>query len=166
MTADRPELSAGVAALAEQVQVLAGQVEELTDSNEALAESNDYREKVVRWLKWVTWVHVVFTLGLTTGGWFIGSTQRDIQDNQDEIKATNARLEATNARLEAAIARLEISVGESCSFYGLIIGSYRPESRPPGQDRETYEDNFDRMRLSFQRLKCDPGSIVPPAIPR
>lgn len=67
-------------------------------------------------------------------------------------------------RQQETSARLERSIGESCAFYALILGSYRPESRPEGPARAEYEASFVRMRRSYDVLECvDP--IVPPAIP-
>lgn len=57
--------------------------------------------------------------------------------------------------------RLEISVREQCAFNSIILSSYRPESRPPGQLREEYEAAFAQMRRSYEILQCtDP--IIPP----
>lgn len=152
--------------LTEEVSLLRRAVTAFNESLKAILARTEDAEKsisrsktAIKWTKVVAYFDLFLTVVLLVGGFLF-------KNAQDEIQETNARLEATNTRLEAAIARLEISVGESCSFYGLIIGSYRPESRPPGQDRATYESNFEIMRRSYRVLNCDPNSIVPPATPR
>ena len=47
-----------------------------------------------------------------------------------------------------------------CPFYSLVIGSYRPETRPPGPERDKYEEAFYQMRDSYAFLECGPP--VPP----
>lgn len=157
MSADRPELSAGVAALTGEVVTLNEQLLETNESVKELAKSTKKLGETSRThSKWIygTVATVIVDVAVTAVVWLLFDQQSTIITQQAAIIQ----------QLESTQRELKISVGESCAFYGLIIGSYRPESRPPGQDRETYEHNFDRMRLSFQRLKCDPGSIVPPAI--
>ncbi len=49
-----------------------------------------------------------------------------------------------------------------CPLYGLFLGSYRPESRPAGQDRQEYEVAFASLRTEYNELSCT-NPIVPPA---
>lgn len=102
-------------------------------------------------------VDLVLSAVVITGGLVLGGQV----DRQDELVAQNA---ATIRQLQATNTRLETSVQESCSFYALVLGSYRPESRPEGPDRDTYKANFERMRQSYRNLECQ-GPIVAPAVP-
>lgn len=80
-----------------------------------------------------------------------------------------ANLFATNARLETAIAR-EAQTREEvlCPLYGLIVGAYNPETRPPGAQRDEYVRNFQVIIDSYPKLNCAnpvaPGSTA--ATPR
>lgn len=60
--------------------------------------------------------------------------------------------------------RLEVQVREQCGLLSLFLGSYRPESRASGLDRDTYESNFVQLRQSYRTLGCR-SPIVPPATP-
>jgi hypothetical protein len=51
-----------------------------------------------------------------------------------------------------------------CPLYAFVIGSYAPQSRAPGPDRDQYNASFSNMRLKFQELGCGPNyPIVPGA---
>lgn len=52
-----------------------------------------------------------------------------------------------------------------CPVFGLLLGGYNPESRPPGPDRDAYNATFATFTTSYQALECD-SPIVPPAIRR
>lgn len=49
-----------------------------------------------------------------------------------------------------------------CPFYGLILGSYNPESRAEGNDRNKYNEQFDVMREVYAELHCTNALIPPP----
>lgn len=49
-----------------------------------------------------------------------------------------------------------------CPLYAIFIGSYRPESRTEGPDRQKYEEAFTVIRGSYAKLGCT-GPPVPPA---
>lgn len=41
-----------------------------------------------------------------------------------------------------------------CSFYGLVLGNYHPETRPAGLDRDTYIAQFKTIQSDSGRLNC------------
>lgn len=58
------------------------------------------------------------------------------------------------------------AVRQQCGFLALIVGSYRPESRPPDA-RPEYERSFTLIREQYDDLRCaSVVPIVPPAGPR
>lgn len=70
---------------------------------------------------------------------------------------------ATNTKVDAALRQQEITTNQVlCPLYAVFIGSYNPESRAPGTDRETYESNFQVIREGYEILRCT-TPIVPPA---
>lgn len=51
-----------------------------------------------------------------------------------------------------------------CPAYAFIIGSYAPQSRTPGPDRDQYNQAFADMRIKFKSLGCGPNyPLVPGA---
>lgn len=82
------------------------------------------------------------------------------------VIATLATQINTNERLQATIDR-EAATREQalCPLYSLIVGSYNPDSRAEGEDRQQYEATFAAMRAAYDSLDC-PGGVVPPAQPR
>lgn len=48
-----------------------------------------------------------------------------------------------------------------CPLYGLILGGYDPETRPPGDARQKYEDTFVVIRQGYGVLRCT-APLVPP----
>lgn len=51
-----------------------------------------------------------------------------------------------------------------CPLYAFVIGSYAPQTRAPGDDRDSYNTAFEKMRIKFQDLNCGPDyPIVPGA---
>jgi len=78
-----------------------------------------------------------------------------------------AQLFATNHRLEDAIEREAQTRQEVlCPLYGLIVGAYNPESRPPGPARDEYLRSTKVILDSYPKLNCanpvTPGSSVAP----
>lgn len=74
---------------------------------------------------------------------------------------------ATNNRLEASIQREAQTRQEVlCPLYGLIVGTYNPESRPPGKARDEYVRSAKVILDSYPRLDCanpvTPGSAAVP----
>lgn len=49
-----------------------------------------------------------------------------------------------------------------CPLYGLILGSYDPDSRAPGAARDKYEQSYKVFRDGYRALHCTPDQIVPP----
>lgn len=51
-----------------------------------------------------------------------------------------------------------------CPLYSFILGTYAPQSRAAGSDRDQYVAAFSDMRLKFAQLGCGPDyPIVPGA---
>jgi hypothetical protein len=60
------------------------------------------------------------------------------------------RLQVTNARIDAW-----------CAVNAIFLGSYDPDSRKPGPDRDKYNQAFDVLRDSYRQLGCS-APLVPP----
>jgi hypothetical protein len=52
-------------------------------------------------------------------------------------------------------------VDNVCQLYGFVVGSYAPQTRSPGDDREAYEQAFTAMRAGYDALGCT-APLVPP----
>lgn len=51
-----------------------------------------------------------------------------------------------------------------CPLYAFTVGTYAPQSRKAGQDRDQYVQAFTDMRIKFEQLGCGPNyPIVPGA---
>jgi hypothetical protein len=48
-----------------------------------------------------------------------------------------------------------------CPLYSLILGSYAPNTRPAGEERDKYEAAFVEMGNAYASLNCR-GPLVPP----
>jgi len=64
---------------------------------------------------------------------------------------TNRQLDATQSKV-------------LCPLYSIFLGAYNPDTRPAGQPRQTYEDDYVIIREGYRILACT-TPIVPPAIP-
>lgn len=50
-----------------------------------------------------------------------------------------------------------------CPLYALFLGSYAPESRPPGEARDRYVAAFGTIREGYRELRCiETQPVVPP----
>lgn len=79
----------------------------------------------------------------------------------------------TEDRLNQVIsAQQEARQKGQCPLLALFIGSYNPNSRAAGEDRQRYEDAFRVIRQSYADLDCEaeqpvvPGSTSTPTPPR
>lgn len=73
------------------------------------------------------------------------------------------QLQDNNRRIEAVIDReLQTRQDALCPLYSLILGNYNPESRPEGEARDRYNEQFEVMRGAYQALDCQ-QPLVPPA---
>lgn len=124
-----------LADLAKQAKDLSGDVSSLSLSVKQLGERTSRSEKVT--------VAVVVGLAL------------DIVLSI-ALAITLANLSSLQDR-EAATRQLAL-----CPLYSLILGSFRPESRPAGPEREKYEQAFVEMRHARDTLACT-SSLVPPS---
>jgi hypothetical protein len=71
----------------------------------------------------------------------------------------------TAQRLDVEVQRNEVVTQQSlCPLFNLIVGSYRPESRPAGPERDAYEQAFVQLRTARDQLACREG-LVPPSQP-
>jgi hypothetical protein len=49
-----------------------------------------------------------------------------------------------------------------CPLYSAFLGSYNPNTRAPGLDRQTYENIFAQFRTSYQHLGCTTPLVPKP----
>jgi hypothetical protein len=49
-----------------------------------------------------------------------------------------------------------------CPLYSAFLGSYNPNTRSPGIDRQTYEDIFAQFRNSYAHLQCTTPLVPKP----
>lgn len=49
-----------------------------------------------------------------------------------------------------------------CPLYASWLGTYNPNSRSPGPDRDTYIDVFSQMRTQYQHLSCTTPLVPKP----
>lgn len=71
----------------------------------------------------------------------------------------------TNEDQRATAAQQESLIRDFiCPSTALLVGGYRPDSRPAGDARDAYSDSIDGLRLARERLSCG-DELVPPAIP-
>lgn len=52
-----------------------------------------------------------------------------------------------------------------CPLYSAFLGSYNPNTRAPGLDRQTYEQIFSQFRSSYQHLSCTTPLVPKPTTP-
>lgn len=65
-------------------------------------------------------------------------------------------------RTSDLIANQEVIKGQVlCPMYKIFLGSYQPETRTPGADRDKYEAAFKDMWTQYGALNCT-GALVPP----
>lgn len=130
-------LAEAASKLTEQVGELAHVVEKLGDrlgETEELAKVNAKRVKSNERKANLIRLLLVFDMLITIGGFWLGYT-----------------LVATNARLDAM-----------CPAYAFIIGTWAPQSRAAGTDRDTYNQAFVDMRTKFASFECGPKYPVVP----
>lgn len=140
MPDERARILADAAArLSGQVTTLTAVVGRLGDrlkDTEALAQANTSRVKANERKATLIRLLVVFDILLTIGGFWVGFT-----------------LFETNTRLDAV-----------CPLFAFSLGTYAPQSRAPGADRDQYIQSFANMRAKFADLGCGPNyPIVPGA---
>ena len=54
-------------------------------------------------------------------------------------------------------------VDNVCALYAFVVGSYAPQTRAPGDDREAYIQAFAGLRAGYEALGCT-EPIVPPRV--
>lgn len=70
---------------------------------------------------------------------------------------------ATNSKVEQAIRQQEITTTQVlCPLYAVFLGSYNPQSRASGSDRDIYEQNFVVIRDGYKTLQCSTPIVPPP----
>jgi hypothetical protein len=131
--------------LLEQARVLADRVGALSHAVEKLDQRTNRSERAV--------VGVVLGLALTIMvAIALGIAFIQLSRNSEILAEAEAR-------------ELRTREGALCPLYSLILGSYNPESRPEGEARQKYIDQFVVMRAAYDVLDCT-GPLVPPAAPR
>lgn len=119
--------------LAEQAGALTNEVEKLAIAVDQLGSRTDRTERI-------TMIVVLgLVLDLVMSGVVAFALYNSFQTSQRE----------NETRQEAL-----------CPFFDLIVGSYDPESRPPGPARDKYEASFVEMRHARDTLDCN-GPLVP-----
>ena len=131
--------------LLEQARVLADRVSALSDAVEQLDHRTNRSERFAVWATAV--LALTIALSIALGVAFI-----QLHNNAADVAATQER--ETRTRQEAL-----------CPLYNLFLGAYNPESRPEGEARDKYNQQFDVLRKSRETLECT-GPLVPPASPR
>jgi hypothetical protein len=131
--------------LTAQARVLADRVGGLSDAVEQLDRRTNRGEKVV------IGVIVGLTLDLILSI-VVGVVLIQLQGTTQIVSETQAREARTRQ-------------DSLCPLYRLILGTYNPDSRPEGDARQTYIDQFKIMREAYAALDCA-GPLVPPAAPR
>lgn len=131
--------------LLEQAKVLADRVGGLSEAVEQLDRRTNRSEKVV--IGVVVGLVLTIALAIALGIGFI-----QLRVTADDVAETEAR--ETRTREETL-----------CPFFSLVLGSYNPDSRPEGEARQIYVEQFEAMRLGYAALECT-APLVPPASPR
>lgn len=131
--------------LLEQAKVLADRVGALSDAVALLDIRTNRSERVV--IGVIIGLALTIVLAIALGIAFI-----QLHSNAATLAATQER--ELRTRQEAL-----------CPLYGLILGSFNPQSRPEGEAREKYIKQFEVMRTAYDVLDCA-GPLVPPPIPR
>lgn len=72
---------------------------------------------------------------------------------------------STNAAQARTAAQQEVLLRDFiCPTSALLVGGYRPDTRPAGEARDAYAESIDGLRAARLRQACaDP--LVPPALP-
>lgn len=71
----------------------------------------------------------------------------------------------TNTEQRATAAQQEILLRDFiCPSSALLVGGYRPDTRPPGEARDAYADSIEGLRAARERQRCT-DALVPPAQP-
>jgi hypothetical protein len=131
--------------LTERAKVLADRVGALSDAVEHLDQRTNRGEKAV--------IGVVAGLVLSVAlSVIVGIVLVKQQTITDQISVTQER--EAHTRQDAL-----------CPLYSLILGSYNPNSRPEGDARQAYIDQFKVMRQAYDALDCT-APLVPPPTPR
>lgn len=70
---------------------------------------------------------------------------------------------AAAADVREAVARESVTREQGvCPIYALLIGTYNPNTRAAGPDREKYIDTFQTLNEAYHKLECK----LPPVPPR
>jgi hypothetical protein len=128
--------------LVQQAKVLADRVGAFSVAVEQLDHRTNRSEKIVV----VVVAVLVLTLLLAL---IVGAVLIQQRETQQDVTAAVARESKT--RQEGL-----------CPLYALLLGTYKPESRPEGEARQLYIEQFQIMRTAYATLDCK-GRVVPPA---
>lgn len=131
--------------LAEQARVLADRVGGLSTAVEQLDRRTNRSEKIV----FGVILGLILDLVLSV---IVGFVLLELQANSEAVAATQER-------------EIHTRQDSLCPLYSLILGTYNPNTRAEGADRQAYIDQFKVMRQAYDALDCT-SPLVPPAIPR
>jgi hypothetical protein len=137
--------------LKRQTRLLDDDVKQLTEEVHRLNARQDKTDKIWRFL--VTGLLMVLALvGLL--GYVAFRTERNAREQAD----------LAIRQAKAAQEQLDLRTRVLCPLYGLILGSYDPNSRDNNPDpnaRQKYEDTFRVIREGYSVLECT-APLVPP----
>lgn len=128
--------------LLRHAEVLADRVGELSSAVDQLDRRTNRGEKTVI----VVVVVLILTLLLSL---VVGAVLLQQRDTQHDVAAAVDRESRTRQ-------------DGLCPLYGLLLGTYKPESRPEGEARRIYNEQFEVMRAAYATLDCK-GPVVPPS---
>jgi hypothetical protein len=124
---------------------LAAEVPKLRDISNKQAKALEALTKDVRQKTWKTTIKIRWMVALVildlvlSGAMLVGYLKiRDVVTSQETVRAQVL-----------------------CPMYRVFLGSYQPETRTPGADRDKYESAFKDMWGQYAVLKCA-GALVPP----
>lgn len=134
----RRTLAAVAMELAGDVAVLAKASKDQADALEKLA--GEVKHKTGKTTVKIRWMVALVALCLIlSGAVLVGYVRiRDLVENQEVVKGQVL-----------------------CPMYKIFLGSYQPETRTPGPDRDKYEATFKDMWTQYGALNCT-GALVPP----
>lgn len=134
----RRSLAVVAVELAAEVAVLAKASKDQADALEKLA--GEVKHKAGKTTVKIRWMVALVALCLIlSGAVLVGYVRiRDLVENQEVVKGQVL-----------------------CPMYKVFLGSYQPETRTPGPDRDKYEAAFTDMWTQYGALNCT-GALVPP----
>lgn len=125
------------------------------DLHESVETQNLHNKNKISWAIGAAAFAVILS-ALVTVGYF------KQLETSNRLVAVIEQQAQTTQRLEALIRQQEILRFQVlCPLYKVLLGSYDPETRKAGPDRDKYEQVFSEMRDQYAVLQCV-GDLAPP----